>query len=89
MKYSLITTACVLFACFQPGCQSQLNQANNLDDNIESKIDALLEKMTLEEKIGQMSQATGFRLDAPKDLESEARKGNVGSFLNIAEVELR
>jgi beta-glucosidase len=80
---------CVLLACVQLGCQPQVKQAHHLDPVIEAKIDALLAKMTLEEKIGQMSQVSKYGEDGPGDIENEVRKGNVGSFLNIAEVQLR
>lgn len=48
---------------------------------IEQKIDALLARMTIEEKLGQMSQATFPRglLDKAKE---EIRKGRWGSFFN-------
>ncbi|HXA50596.1 MAG TPA: beta-glucosidase BglX [Candidatus Acidoferrum sp.] len=48
---------------------------------IESRIDALLARMTLEEKIGQMSQSTAMNTltDAIK---AEIRAGRWGSFLN-------
>src|SRR6266404_5625736 len=46
---------------------------------IEKKIDALLARMTLEEKVGQMSQ-TAFKLS--DQLKNEVRRGRWGSFLN-------
>lgn len=49
-------------------------------ENIEKRVDALLSKMTLEEKLGQMSQ-TGFpRFD--EDLKKQVRSGRWGSFYN-------
>ena len=56
--------------------------------DIESKIDALLSKMTLEEKVGQLNQynddgiATG-PVTADGDKENQIRRGEVGSMLNV------
>ena len=50
-------------------------------NNIERRIDALLARMTLEEKLGQMSQAT-FPEGFPEKTKDEIRKGRWGSFLN-------
>ncbi|WAC02763.1 beta-glucosidase BglX [Lacinutrix neustonica] len=58
---------------------------------IEDKIDLLLSKMTLEEKIGQMNQYNGFwDLTGPEPKAGDAakkyehlRKGYVGSMLNV------
>lgn len=46
----------------------------------EQKIDALLSKMTLKEKIGQMNQLTGLGL--AEDMQGAIRNGDVGSILN-------
>jgi len=51
----------------------------NLNTTTEDQINDLLKRMTLEEKIGQMCQYSGFN-DQGKEL---ARKGLVGSFLNV------
>ena len=56
-----------------------------------SKIDVLLSKMTLEEKVGQMNQYTGFYNPtgpAPKDGDNKKKydhvsTGKVGSMLNV------
>jgi beta-glucosidase len=73
---------------------SSCNQGNNKvkltdeDKAIEKKIDDLLSKMTLEEKIGQMNQytgngaATGPIKAREKDIE-DLKKGYVGSMLNV------
>lgn len=49
-------------------------------DTTEQKIDALLSKMTLKEKIGQMNQLTGLGL--AEDMQGAIRNGDVGSILN-------
>jgi beta-glucosidase len=53
-------------------------------DPIENKIDKLLSKMTLDEKIGQMNQLTTSGLSS--DMKSEIRQGNVGSIINETDV---
>ena len=54
------------------------------DPKAEAFVDALIGKMTMEEKIGQMSQvALNTKLDEPAD--EMARKGQVGSFLFITD----
>ena len=87
-KIALLTILALL-ACLPLGCQKQVFPHKNLDLSIESKINALLSKMTLEEKAGQMSQVSKFGEDGPSDIENEIRKGNIGSFLNVDEVTLR
>ena len=60
-------------------------------EHIEQKVDALLKQMTLEEKIGQMNQYSGFwDLTGPAPNSGNAakkyehlRKGYVGSMLNL------
>ncbi|HMO39090.1 MAG TPA: beta-glucosidase BglX [Saprospiraceae bacterium] len=64
-------------------------------DDIDAKVEALLKQMTLEEKIGQMTQYNGFwevTGPVPADADAQAkyehiRKGWVGSFLNVRGVE--
>jgi beta-glucosidase len=46
----------------------------------ESKIEELLSKMTLQEKIGQMNQLTGMGLST--DMKNQIKDGRVGSILN-------
>ena len=48
---------------------------------MESRIDALLSKMTLEEKLGQMSQK-GFPKDLTDEVRAEIPPGRWGSFYN-------
>ncbi|MEO6347463.1 MAG: beta-glucosidase BglX [Aquaticitalea sp.] len=60
-------------------------------DSIDIKVDLLLKKMTLEEKIGQMNQYNGFwNVTGPVPSEGDAskkyehlKKGWVGSMLNV------
>ncbi|NRD18619.1 beta-glucosidase BglX [Winogradskyella eckloniae] len=90
---------CIVFACLS--CNAQKNstkqtskKADNYSHqlNVEKKVDSLLRLMTLEEKVGQMNQYTGF-WDAtgptPKSGDQAAikyehlKKGLVGSMLNV------
>ena len=69
----------VLSPASTPRVSAQSSQAN-----IEARINALLARMTLEEKLGQLQQLDGhadgnFR---PEHLEL-VRKGQLGSFLNV------
>ena len=67
----------------------------NTVDSIEIKITALLQKMTLEEKVGQMNQYNGFwDATGPAPGEEKAKqkydhlkKGLVGAVLNVTGVE--
>ncbi len=58
------------------------NNSTQLDNATESKITALLEKMTLDEKIGQLSQPVLF-IESREDLREAIKKGEVGSFCVI------
>jgi len=53
-------------------------------DPVEIKIDALLSRMTIQEKIGQMNQLTGTGLST--DMISQIKSGNVGSILNELDI---
>ncbi|MEW7292458.1 beta-glucosidase BglX [Aquimarina sp. 2304DJ70-9] len=65
--------------------------SDDINTEIEAKVDSLLSIMTLEEKIGQMNQYNGFwDLTGPKPADRAAakkyehlRKGWVGSMLNV------
>lgn len=69
--------------------------ADVLSDHVDDKIDALLAKMTLQEKVGQMNQYSGFwDATGPAPSEGDAqlkhvhlRQGLVGSVLNVSGVE--
>ncbi|WP_394876462.1 beta-glucosidase BglX [Gaetbulibacter sp. M240] len=66
-------------------------EAQQEPESIDSKIESLLSKMTLEEKIGQMNQYNGFwEVTGPTPSTGDAakkyddlRKGYVGSMLNV------
>src|SRR5579871_79373 len=49
---------------------------------IEQRVNALLARMTLEEKLGQMSQSTSLATPLSDTIKNEIRQGRWGSFLN-------
>ena len=68
-KGVLIMTVAIAFAsCGKP------------KDPIEGRIDQLISKMTLQEKVGQMNQLTGLGL--AEDMQNQIKSGKVGSILN-------
>ncbi len=68
MQILLVLIAAVFGSCTQQ------------KDPTEKKIDNLISKMTLQEKIGQMNQLTGTGLS--EDMKGQIRAGQVGSILN-------
>ena len=66
------------------GCKES-KQAFVKDTTHEKKIDALISKMTLEEKIGQtnLRGVSSRAKSLPENLKEAVKKGNVGAFLNI------
>ena len=81
MKYSYFSFFYVLLlSCFS------INACFAQDKKMEDKIGALLNKMTLKEKIGQMNQLNG-RTPTEK-LYEQIRNGEVGSVLNAENPEL-
>ena len=55
----------------------------------EQKVSALLARMTLDEKLGQMSQSTSMKAPLSAEIKDQIRKGRWGSFLNAAGPEER
>ena len=53
-----------------------------MDPSIEARVEDLLARMSLEEKVGQLTQMTPEH--AP-DAEERIRRGQVGSLLSIAD----
>jgi beta-glucosidase len=75
MRSSRIVPVCVLLFLVAIGLRAATPA------EIERKIDALVARMTLEEKLGQMSQAT-FPERLTDQLKAEIRQGRWGSFLD-------
>jgi beta-glucosidase len=95
--------ACVLLCCWgvvAGGCTSarpsapvadgRVRPATAADASIERQIDALLARMTLADKLGQMSQGNlGGRRELTEDVRAQVRAGRYGSFLNVRTAEMR
>jgi beta-glucosidase len=78
-----LTLALILLTALAPA-QTPRVSAKSSQANIEARINSLLARMTLEEKLGQLQQLDGhadgnFR---PEHLEL-VRRGQLGSFLNV------
>ena len=93
--FRLSATAALFAATCAQAQQHMLPVATNVDPAATAFVDALLSKMTLEEKVAQMSQvplnqppdipiAGGARSMSPEEL---AREGKVGSFLFITDAQ--
>ncbi len=67
-------------------CQRNTNTSKN--QPIEQKVDDLIGKMTLEEKIGQMCQISGAGNPVPDNLKTAIQAGQIGSILNEVNVEV-
>lgn len=78
MKKNLLYA--VALAASLMGC----SQPQNKNTEIENKVETLLHKMTLEEKLGQMNQLSPWDFE---DLAKRVRKGEVGSILNVVNPE--
>jgi beta-glucosidase len=80
---------------FALGSASGQTAMSKTDDPIDSKVKALLGKMTLEEKVGQMNQlanpyqqtGTGAASASNESFDDMIINGQVGSFLNILGVD--
>mgnify|MGYP000999813765 CR=1 FL=1 len=80
MKTLKIFSACLLLLPFVSCTQVTTNKG---DAAIEKKVESLLSKMTLEEKIGQMNQISSY--GNIEDMSGLIKKGEVGSILNEIE----
>lgn len=63
--------------------------ANQSDDveSVEQRVTALVEQMSLDEKIGQMNQVNGGDDFVPDHLRHDLQSGRVGSVINVVNVE--
>lgn len=78
MKKNLLYA--VVLAASLMGC----SQPQDKNTEIENKVETLLHKMTLEEKLGQMNQLSPWDFE---DLAKRVRKGEVSSILNVVNPE--
>ncbi|NIJ44635.1 beta-glucosidase [Wenyingzhuangia heitensis] len=89
----IIISICILASLVAVFSFSNDEENNYMDTNlsVDKRTEALLSKMTLEEKIGQMNQYNGFwNVTGPTPIQGDAakkykdlRKGFVGSMLNV------
>lgn len=84
---------CALAVAIGPSAIAQTSSGTAPDDRVvRERVDALLKQMTLEEKIGQLSQLFDFGKDKPKDMTLDQRTldeaitgGRVGSLLFVTD----
>jgi len=84
---------CALVASSLPVAIAQTSPGTPPDDRVvRERVDGLLKQMTLEEKIGQLSQLFDFGKDKPKDMTLDQRTlneaiagGRVGSLLFVTD----
>ena len=67
---------------------ASIAEQSNMKSTIEKRAAALLQAMTLSEKIGQMSQLNASEGHAPDYLGDALRSGQVGSVLNVNDVNI-
>ena len=99
MKKILISTACLLavfalVSCGSPSGNIQKSgkwQSYSRNKQIERRVDSVLKLMTLEEKIGQMTQfSANWSITGPimsDDFQPYLKKGLIGSIFNATSVE--
>ena len=92
MKRNLTILATLFLGAL--GVHAQNGEIPSSVQNVEAKVDSVLNLMTLEEKIGQMVQYNGsWDLTGPasetgnKQKEERLKKGLVGSMLNVLSIE--
>ena len=87
-KFRRFNTNTVLYGLMVMMYMSTIS-ANVMGDaqTIEQRVSQLLAEMTLDEKVGQMSQRNASDCDALQHLGDELRAGRVGSILNCVDVD--
>ncbi len=72
-NFNLILSLFII-SCLMNSCKSH----STVSSTVEERVDSLLKKMTLEEKLGQLNQVSG----SGPEVEQLIRQGKVGSILN-------
>ncbi len=80
----------IIFAAVSPvfaqGNKTAVVKSSGDDVRVRQRADALLAKMTLEEKIGQMNQLFFFsQFQKPDSINEQIRKGEIGSLLFVTD----
>lgn len=94
MKLFKLISIVILMNTFS-SCQTQKSSKSSTESSYAAQVDSLMALMTLEEKIGQMNQYSGFwEVTGPAPEKGNAaeryeqlRRGLVGSMLNVTGVE--
>lgn len=89
--YKIFSSFLLLCVLLIIGTAATVNTITAPDDKIESRVKELMAKMTLEEKLGQLSQfsnpyvstGTSESKETNAKIDDYVRQGQVGSFLNI------
>ncbi len=68
---------------------SSFESPKNKPSGIEAKINALVAKMTLKEKLGQLQQLTLYKQELSPNLKEQIKNGEMGSFLNVEGAQLK
>lgn len=96
-KIGLLTTGLFLFTSFSIAPASSPSNKNHSHTDVKIKVSELLRQMTLEEKVGQMTQVTidvvadanrapgGWQQLDPQKLRTAIVEHHVGSILNVME----
>src|ERR1043166_6404030 len=67
--------------CSVASCQNQNASVAANSGNVPYRVEELLKKMTLEEKVGQLNQVSAANFLNQSNREEMIRKGQIGSFL--------
>ncbi len=84
MNLKIITAFSLIISCFLFACNQSSSTSKEKNAGEEKKVEELLSKMTLEEKIGQMNQLS-YSQDHKADLTENIKSGKIGSLLNIVD----
>ncbi len=87
MNFRLVKHYCLVLYIFLSFLfTTSCNQTESKKKDIESRVNTLLSEMTLDEKIGQMSQIDPSSMSGDQ-INQTVREGKYGSFLNVFGVE--
>jgi beta-glucosidase len=83
-RLSLATSLWLAVACAGGGRATGGDTAAETDKRASDRIESLLARMTLEEKLGQLAQYAGVSLPVQDSFKARIREGKVGSFLGVS-----
>jgi len=81
--FAVLSVMCAFATVITPLTFGQTPSAKPNEEAIRQRVDTLLKQMTLEEKIGQLSQL--FTFEPPDDLDDQVAKGKLGSLLFVTD----